>query len=156
MKVKPFLITSILILITSCTSFPSKTNYEDIPQEQTIYKITLDKITININLLNESELEEQVKNIMTSVMFKEINIPEFDDELFLSVQINQRAYTQGINQYNSIYLNYQLQNSNGKVVLNNCYFNKLQDSIDSSKLQYKLISLISSDIKKFIKKSEKK
>lgn len=156
MKKVLILILSILSLIfSSCFSIPKETSYTNIPDESLEYRIDLDDITVNLNLIRDEELSNQIRDIFSSMLCEEINRETYDSKLKLELQVNQRSYYKGINQFNSIYLNYRLTDEKNAVILNNCYFNRTTDSIDSSKIQYKLVSKVVKDIKKVIVQNRK-
>lgn len=140
--------------LLSCFSIPSVTSYQNYPKQKINYGIVLNDVNVSIGLLNDSTLAAQVSDIAYAMLNKELDNMEYDQKIYLDIQISQRSYFQGINQYNSIYLNYKLIDETGNVVLNNCYFNRITDSVDSSKVQYKLIKKVVSDVKRYISVSK--
>ena len=136
--------------LISCISIPSVTCYQKYPKQKINYGIVLNDINVSIGLLNDNALVTQVSDIAYAMLNKELDNMDYDQKLYLDIQLSQRSYYQGINQYNSIYLNYKLMDESGNIALNNCYFNKITDSVDSSKVQYKLIKKVVSDVKSYI------
>ena len=136
--------------LISCLSIPSVTCYQNYPKQKINYGIVLNDINVSIGLLNDNALVAQVSDIAYAMLNKELDNMDYDQKLYLDIQLSQRSYYQGINQYNSIYLNYKLMDESGNIALNNCYFNKITDSVDSSKVQYKLIKKVVSDVKSYI------
>ena len=116
-------------------------------------------VLLDVNITNESikdkELSSQVSEIVYAMLNRELDMTKYEQRANLSILINQRSYYKGINQYNSIFLNYKLVDENDNVILNNCYFDKITDSIESSKIQYKLVSKIVNDVKLFLENSKK-
>lgn len=144
-----------IFLFTSCISIPSTTSYTVLPMKKMDYGIVLLDVNITNESIKDKELSSQVSEIVYAMLNRELDMTKYEQRANLSILINQRSYYKGINQYNSIFLNYKLVDENDNVILNNCYFDKITDSIESSKIQYKLVSKIVNDVKLFLENSKK-
>lgn len=156
---KRFLITSVLIIsvfFTSCISIPSRTSYMKKSDTPINYIMRLETAKVSNGVIEDENISNQMVEMINSLMMqnKIININE-SQETKLNVHISQKSYYKGINQYNTIFINYKLTTPSNEIILNNCYMVNTSDSIESTKVQYALSKELVSKINSFIKASNK-
>lgn len=98
-----------IFLFTSCISIPSTTSYTVLPMKKMDYGIVLLDVNITNESIKDKELSSQVSEIVYAMLNRELDMTKYEQRANLSILINQRSYYKGINQYNSIFLNYKLE-----------------------------------------------
>ena len=70
-------------------------------------------------------------------------------------ELKQRSYYKGIKQKNSIFLFYSLLDEDGKTSFNSSYLITSSDSIESGRIEYKLVNKINRKIRRHLRKCRK-
>ena len=140
------------LLYAGCISFPKATEYYVLPQASVQYGITIGQVKVSKDLIEDKELQNQMRNIAGSMFARYIDTSD-TEKLRLEIEVGQRSYYQNISEYNSIYMQYKLYNEKGECVLNNSYIQKTTDSIDSAKMEYNLLSVVRKAVERYIRGS---
>lgn len=153
-KERVIILLILCFVLTSCVSIfsiPKEKEYAVFPTESTEYSISVNSIVVTKDTVSDVDLKSQIQNL-TETMFLDLsNEKDFEETLYLELELKQRSYYKGINQKNSIFLTYSLINEDDITVYNSSYSLVCSDSIESSKVEYELLNHMNNKIRKYLK-----
>lgn len=144
-------VLNLLVLSSGCSSLPKTSGSFVLPDKKTEYRVIVENVEINVEKVLEGDLSNQFKSICESLLKKS----DCENELYLSVKINQRSFSKGIDEKKSLFMFYTLTDQNDNCVFEKGYYKNTGDSVVSSAVQYSLCKNLCANINAYLSEAKK-